>query len=227
MNEKRSFLRALLAASAVVVLPLLLAQCGREELTVNVWGTFDVVREVGRNDVLHVEGRAYEPRVSHDDFKAVWDAVSRTGSGDGTRGVALTLAGGSDTDPAGVSVLTGMVLVIPLPLARNASYPVTRTNPPPSATDMPMYWERWGEHALAQPGEAEIALRVFDYHTIGMQTHNDFIATGVTGTVRVLSRQGEHVEFRLDITATDAAGSQLVLRGDFSAAAERYTPPIT
>ena len=226
MKKNFTFLRAL-AASVVVVLPLLLAQCGREELTVNVWGTFDVDREVGRNDVLHVEGRAYEPRISHDDFKAVWDAVSRTGSGDGTRGIALTLAGGSSSDVAGVTVLTGMVVVVPLPLARNASYPVTRTIPPPSATDMPMYWESWGDRALARPGEAEIALRVFDYHSIGMHTQNDFIATAVTGTVSVLNRQGNHVELRLDITATDTAGSQLVLRGDFSATTERYTPPIS
>jgi hypothetical protein len=206
---------------------LLSAGCGREELTVNVRGSFQLDREVGRPDVVGLEGRAYHPRIREESFRFTWDAVKGRGGAGGTVGVMLTLSGGGSPDAAGVNVLTGMMLAVPLPLTAGASYPVTGTFPPPGSAYMPMDWEGWGERQLDRPGEGLVALRVFDYHTIGMRVENEFIATAVTGTVQVTARYRDHVDLRLDITATDAAGRQLRLHGDFSATNERYTPPFS
>jgi hypothetical protein len=206
---------------------LLLAGCGREERTVNVHGSFHLERDAGRPDVVGLEGRAHTPRISEESFRFTWDAVNGRGGGGGTVGVMLTLSGGGSADAAGVAVLTGMVLAVPLPLSAGASYPVTGTFPPPGAGYMPMDWAGWGERRLARAAEGEVALRVFDYHTIGMRVENEFIATAVSGTVQVTARRSDQVELRLDITATDAAGRQLRLHGDFTATNERYTPPIS
>jgi hypothetical protein len=212
----------------LLLLPLLFVGCGPEEQrTVNVRGRFQVEREQGRPDLVELEGRAYEPRVPADAFSFVWDAVAGRGAAGGSSGVMLTLAGGSEPDGAGVIVLTGMVLVLPLPLHAGANYAVTATFPPPGGAAMPMYWVAWGPRPLARAGEAAVALRTFDYRTIGMRVENEFVATGVTGSVQVLRRYRDHVELRLDIVATDAAGGRLRLHGDFSASNERYTPPIT
>jgi hypothetical protein len=206
---------------------LLATGCGREERTVNVRGSFQLDREAGRPDVVGLEGRAYHPRIPEESFRFTWDAVNgRSGAGS-TSGVMLTLTGGSQPDAAGVAVLTGLMLAVPLPLAVGASYPVFGTFPPPGPAYMPMDWEGWGERRLNRAGEGEVALRVFDYHTIGMRVENEFIATAVTGTVQVTARSRDHVELRLDITATDAAGRQLRLQGDFTAGNERYTPPFS
>jgi hypothetical protein len=206
---------------------LLAPGCGREERTVNVRGSFHVERDAGRPDVVGLEGRAYHPRISEESFRFTWDAVNGRGSAGGTVGVMLTLSGGGSADAAGVAVLTGMMLAVPLPLTAGATYPVTGTFPPPGAAYMPMYWEGWGERRLVRAGEGEVALRVFDYHTIGMRVENEFIATAVNGTVQVTARYGDQVELRLDITASDAAGRQLRLHGDFTASNERYTPPFS
>lgn len=200
--------------------------CGREERTVNVRGSFQLERDAGRPDVVGLEGRAYQPRIPEESFRFTWDAVNGRGGGD-TFGVMLTLAGGSDTNDAGVAVLTGMMLVVPLPLVAGASYAVTGTFPPPGSNYMPMAWEGWGERRLVRAGEGEVSLRIFDYHTIGMRVENEFIATAVTGTVEVTARYSDQAELRLDITATNAEGRQVRLHGDFTASNERYTPPFS
>jgi hypothetical protein len=206
---------------------LLTAGCGREERTVHVRGSFQLERDVGRPDVVGLEGRAYHPRIPEEAFRFTWDAVNGLGGAGGTVSVMLTLSGGSEQDAAGVAVLTGLMLAVPLPLTAGASYPVTGTFPPPGSAYMPMDWEGWGERRLDRAGEGEVALRVFDYHTIGIRVENEFIATAVTGTVQVTGRYRDHVDLRLDITATDAAGRQLRLHGDFAATNERYTPPFS
>ncbi|CAN5871410.1 hypothetical protein BH23GEM9_BH23GEM9_28740 [soil metagenome] len=181
-----------------------------------------VDRDVGRNDVLGLEGRLYQDEIERSRFDAAWTAVVR-----GTPSIealALTTSGG-EPDENGVTVLAGLAIVIPTPLTVGAVYPISRTIVPPSG--MPLYWRIWGPRELVTPGQAEISLRVFDYHSIGMRVENEHIAQAAAGTVRVLKREGDEMTLRIDVTTTDAAGKQVMLRGDFTVNPERYTPPFS
>ena len=129
-------------------------------------------------------------------------------------------------DDEGVALLAGMVLALPTPLRAGRSYAITSTHEPPGGfDDLPMYWSVWGARMLREDDDAELALRLFDYHTQGMQIENDFVATAVTGSITIPARYDEVLEMTLDLTATDDAGEQVRLHGDLSVRGERYTPP--
>lgn len=174
---------------------------------------------------LLLESRVYDTSMSSADFEAVWDAITR--GSQGAAAVAITLHGGGEADAGGKRVLAAVSLVLPAPLAGGATYPISSAYLPESETAMPMYWDDWGARESERPGEAEIALRVFDYHANGMLVENDFVARSAAGTVRVLDRGGNAIQLRLDVTATDRSGATLRLYGDFELRAERFTPPPT
>ena len=204
---------------------LVCAACGEEEKSLVTHGTFTVERPFATAATVEVEGRWFDSNASSSQFEPAWEAVTRGSSS--AEAIALTLSGGTAANAQGMTVLTAFVVVLPTPLRAGQRYTIGTAIAPPSETDMPMYWHVWGPRAVTRAGEADVALRVFDYQTIGMRVENDFIARVATGTIEVLRRGEDLVELRVDVTAHDAAGRMLRLHGDFEVRAERYTPPAT
>jgi hypothetical protein len=194
-------------------------------LSLNAHGTFVAERPFATAATMDLEGRWFDTQTSPAQFEPAWDAVTKGNTS--ADAVAFTLSGGTPADAQGVTVLTALVLVLPTPLQVGRRYAVGAAIAPPSETDMPMYWSVWGPRSTTRADQADVALRVFDYHTIGMRVENDFIARIATGTVDVVRRVDNSLELRVDITATDAAGRVLRLHGDVDVRAERYTPPAT
>lgn len=205
-------------------LALLFAACGGEEQrSLNFRAALTVLRDGGEIP-LAMEGRLYEGLVSGPAFEDAWDVFTR-----GTapyEGIAVTLGSTSTPGEEGSPLTAGLVLVLPTPLREGTRYAIGGAVPPPTS-ELPMYWSTWGQRALGDPDQAKVALRIFDYRAVGMRIENDFAATGATGTIEVVNRSKDYLELRLDVTATDAAGQTIRLRGDMSVAAERYTPPIS
>ncbi|HEX6306979.1 MAG TPA: hypothetical protein VFZ69_02260 [Longimicrobiales bacterium] len=211
------------ARGTVVLLALLFIQCSKEQLTIDVRGDFTIGRETGETAALLMEGRLYDEQTDRQSFNDAWAVVTRGAAP--YEAIALTLTSVSDSgDP--VPLLAGLVIAIPTPLRTGASYTIGAAFPPPPDL-MPMYWSIWGRRDLAAPATAEIALRTFDYHTVGMTIENEFIATAAAGSIQVLRARDDYVDLRLDLTATNAAGADVHLSGDVSIRAERYRPPIS
>jgi hypothetical protein len=208
---------------AALVLPLVLAQCGREERSLITHGEFTAERSMAADAALQLEARVFDVEMPAADFDPMWRVVTRGSSA--VPAIAVTLQGGGEPDASGMAVLAAMVLVLPTPLGNGAVWPIGRVYAPASEVEMPMYWHDWGPRELSGPGEAGIVLRIFDYHSVGMRVENDFIARTATGTVRVLGRGDDAVQLRLDITATNEDDATVRLHGDFQLRAERYTPP--
>ena len=209
----------------VAAAALLIVGCRKEERAIVTWAELEIVRGDGPAEPVHLEGRLHEVETGADVFGRIWDAVV-----DGEQpfeALALTLSGGGESDADGIALLAGMVIVLPTPLRSGASWAVTSTRAPPQGSpDMPIYWSVWGGRALRQAGEAELALRLFDYHTADMLKENDFVATGVTGTVVVTARYDELLELSVDLTATSDDGLVARITGDMRLSAESYTPPL-
>jgi hypothetical protein len=209
----------------VVTTALLSVGCGREERSIVTWAELEIAREDEVPEHVHLEGRLYEVEADAGAFRRIWDAVAE--GEQPFEALALTLSGGGEASGDGIALLAGMMIVLPLPLRLGASWVVTSTRTPPQGSpDMPTYWSVWGGRALRQAGEAELALRLFDYHTAGMLKEHDFIATGVTGTVVVTARYDELWELTMDLMATSDDGRMATIRGDMRLSAERYTPPF-
>lgn len=212
------------ARSLVIVgAALLSAQCGREERTLVASGTLEVQRPTG-TVAIAMQGRLAHTAIPKGEFDQAWDIVTRASPS--AESIAITLAGGTERDPSQVATLAGLVLVVPTPLSQGAVHEVGHTL---SITTniLPMHWEYWGPRMLSRVDTAEIGFRVYDHYAIGGGIQNNFLATGVTGTVTVVSRRGEQVTLRLDATTRDAAGAEVRLRGDIVLSPERYTPPIS
>jgi hypothetical protein len=209
---------------AVLGSAVFLAGCTREERTINVYGGLSLERDGAAPTPIRLEGRLMDTLLPAAEFEAAWSAVTRQTAP--FEALALSLHGGSDADAAGVAVTAGLVLLLPTPLRTGNSFAVGRALQPPGS-GMPMYWNTWGGRPLAAAGVAEIALRVFDYHTIGMRVERDFVAVSAAGTITVLDRGRDWVDVRLDITATSADGSSVRIHGDIALRAERYTPPFS
>ena len=199
--------------------------CGaEEERTVATWAELQVVRGDGPPEPVHLEARWPEAYAARTDFERVWQVVAAGGAP--VEAVAVTLTGGGEADAAGVALLVGMVLVVPTPIRPGESWSVTGTRVPPGEALMPIDWSVWGGRSPERAGEAEIALRMFDYHTLDMAQENQFVATGVTGTLSVLARHDEVVELELDLDVADGSGGVASLSGTLRIWGERYTPPV-
>jgi hypothetical protein len=203
----------------------LCAACGEEEKSLVTHGTFTVERPFATAAIVEAEGRWFDSNASAAQFEPAWNEITRGSSS--AQAIALTLSGGTDPNAQGMTVLTALAVVVPTPLRAGQRYTIGSAIAPPSETDMPMYWQVWGARAVTRTGEADVALRVFDYQTVGMRVENDFIARVATGTIDVLRRGEDLVELRVDVTAHDATGRMLRLHGNFEVRAERYTPPAT
>lgn len=212
------------ARGTVVLIALLFVQCSKEQLTIDVRGDFTIDRETGETAALLMEGRLYDEHVDRQSFNDAWAVVTRGAAPYEAIALTLTSVGSGDGDP--VPLLAGLVIAIPTPLRSGASHAIGSAFPPPTDL-MPLYWSIWGRRDLAAPATAEIALRTFDYHTVGMTIENEFIATAATGSIQVLRARDDYVDLRLDLTATNAAGDEVHLSGDVSIRAERYRPPIS
>lgn len=217
-------LRGMRTATAVLMLGLGAAGCAEEQLTINVRGDFTIVREDGSTEPLLMEGRLYEERIGRRAFNEAWAVVTRGAAPYDALALSLSSVGSGDGDP--VPLLAGLVIALPVPLRRGDEYPIGGAFPPPTS-DMPMYWNEWGRRDLGEPGVGEVALRTFDYHTVGMIIENDFVATDAEGTIEVIERRDDWIELRVDIVGTDGAGQTVRLEGVLDIRAERFTPPIT
>lgn len=196
---------------------------GEEERTVVSWAELQVVRGDGPPEPVHLEARWPEAYASAADFERVWQVVAEGGAP--VEAVAVTLTGGGEADAAGVALLLGMVLVVPAPIRSGGSWSVTGTEVPPGGDLMPMDWSVWGVRTPQRAGEAGVALRMFDYHTLDMARENQFVATGVTGTLSVLARYDEEVELEIDLDVVDVSGRVATISGTLRLWGERYTPP--
>lgn len=208
----------------VLLLPLLLVRCTAEQLSINTRGDFTFVRESGAAVTGLMEGRVYEEMMGEREFGDAWDVVTSAASPYDALAVTMSLVGDGSGDP--VQFSAALVIALPAPIRRNAHYTIGSAFPPP-VDAMPLYWNRWGRHDLRQEGVAEIALRTFDYRTVGMTIENDFVATDASGFIEVISRGAEIIELRLDLTATNADGARVRLYGDLRITPERYTPPFS
>jgi hypothetical protein len=212
----RSMLTAALALSVF-------SACTREQRTLTVEGALVVTRQSGgETQIFELLQRLYDTQLSPTDFERAWDAAFG-GDAIGT-GLALSASGGGQP-AAGVVPLLGLELVLPTPLSRGEVIPVSGTFPAPQT--MPLYWTEFGPHDLAVQGSAAIALRLFDYRSVGLVVEREFIATSASGTIEVVSIGDEHLELQLDITARNAAGEIVRITGPVSVRGERYRPPYT
>lgn len=212
----------LILASAVLLFAL--GTCGgEEERTVVTWAELQVVRDDGPAEPVRLEARWPEAYAPGTEFERVWEVVAADGAP--VEAVAVTLTGGGEADAEGVTLLVGMVLVVPAPIRSGESWSVTGTRVPPGGALMPMDWSVWGGRAPQRTGEAEIALQMFDYHTLDMARENQFVATQVTGTLAALARYDEVVELEIDVDVVDASGQVASISGTLRLWGERYTPP--
>lgn len=207
----------------LVVAATLLAACGgREERSLNAYGTLTLERGTAQVDVL-MQGRIHDVHFPQGQFDDAWAAVTR---GAAPWDALMITAINTVLEPRGETDLTvALILAAPLPLVRGASYDIGAAFAPPAG--MPLYWNAWGRRELARDGVGEVALRVFDYRPVGMEILNDFVATAATGTIEVTTATRDQVILRLDISATNAGGETVRLYGDLDLRGERYTPPIT
>lgn len=212
-----------LPASALVLLAAW-GCAGEEERTVVTWAELRVVRGDGPPEPVHLEARWPEAYAARTEFERVWQVVAAGGAP--VEAVAVTLTGGGEADAAGVALLVGVVLVVPAPIRAGESWSVTGTRAPPDGELMPMDWSVWGGRTPQRTGEAEIALRMFDYHTLDMARENQFVATEVSGTLTVLARYDEVVELEIDVEVVDVSGQVASISGTLRLWGERYTPPL-
>lgn len=216
--------RSILMMAWVVVLYTALACGGEEERTVVTWAELQVVRGDGPAEPVRLEARWPEAYADGREFQRVWGVVAADGAP--VEAVAVTLTGGGEADATGVALLVGMVLVVPAPIRSGEAWGVTATRVPPGGELMPMDWSVWGGRTPQHTAEAEIALRMFDYHTLDMARENPFVATEVTGTLSVLARHDEVVELEIDVEVVDVSGQVAFISGTLRLWGERYTPPV-
>jgi len=207
--------------AAALLLPLLLVSCTEKQRTINARGEFTITRATGTAH-LELDGRLYDNAINRAGLDQAWSVITRGTSPYDALAITLTTVGTGDGDP--VPLLAGLVLAVPTPLRSGARYPIGYAFPPP-AEPMPMYWSRWGGYDLRLEGTAEIALRSFDYHTVGMRVENEFIATGASGLIEVVDRDDDRVTLRLSLNATDATSGLVILEGELDLWTESYRPP--
>lgn len=221
-------LRAVALPLALALLPgACSALCGAEEertVVVQSDRSVTVTRGPGgAGQPMALEGTSHAG-AGQQAFEDTWAAVTRGASlGGGVAITASTVRMPSDTS----TLLVAVALVLPTPLREGARYSVGGTFAPPSATDMPMYWSVWGSRPLPGANQAAVSLRSFNYLSVGMQTLNNFIATGATGTVEVTDRFDEGFSLLVDITTTDGSGRTVRIQGPLRVEGQRYTPPCT